>query len=43
MEEKASRLPALLVLPLILFILPPLFLVLVGPSILQLFDAIGAM
>jgi tight adherence protein C len=43
MEEKAARLPALLVLPLILFILPPLFLVLVGPSILQLFDAIGAM
>jgi tight adherence protein C len=43
MEEKASRLPALLVLPLILFILPPLFLVLVGPSILQLFDAIGSM
>ncbi|WP_137178728.1 type II secretion system F family protein [Roseomonas sp. AR75] len=43
MEEKAARLPALLVLPLILFILPPLFLVLVGPSILQLFDAVGAM
>jgi tight adherence protein C len=43
MEEKAARLPALLVLPLILFILPPLFLMLVGPSVLQLFDAIGAM
>jgi tight adherence protein C len=43
LEEKAARLPALLVLPLILFILPPLFLLLVGPSILTLFDAIGAM
>ncbi len=36
MEEKAARLPALLVLPLILFIMPSLFIVLIGPSILQL-------
>lgn len=43
MEEKAARLPALLVLPLIMFILPPLFLVLVGPSMLKLFDALGAL
>jgi tight adherence protein C len=41
LEEKAARLPALLVLPLILFILPPLFLVLVGPSMLSLVDAFG--
>lgn len=41
LEEKAARLPALLVVPLIIFILPPLFLVLVGPSMLQLFDALG--
>jgi tight adherence protein C len=41
LEEKAARLPALLVLPLILFILPPLFLVLVGPSMLALVDAFG--
>lgn len=40
LEEKAARLPALLVVPLILFILPPLFLVLVGPSMLQLFDVL---
>ena len=31
-EEKAARLPALLVLPLILFILPCLFIVLAGPA-----------
>jgi tight adherence protein C len=36
MEEKAARLPALLVMPLILFIMPSLFIVLVGPSALQL-------
>lgn len=35
-EEKALRLPALLVLPLILFILPCLFIVLAGPSVIQL-------
>ncbi|WP_051328711.1 type II secretion system F family protein [Geminicoccus roseus] len=38
MEEKAARLPALLVLPLILFIMPSLFIVLIGPSILQLMN-----
>jgi tight adherence protein C len=36
MEEKAIRLPALLVGPLILFILPALFIALVGPSVLEL-------
>jgi tight adherence protein C len=36
MEEKAVRLPALLVLPLILFIMPSLFIALVGPSILAI-------
>jgi tight adherence protein C len=43
LEEKAARLPALLVVPLIVFILPPLFLVLVGPSMLQLFDVVGTL
>ncbi|WP_191058673.1 type II secretion system F family protein [Geminicoccus harenae] len=38
MEEKAARLPALLVLPLILFIMPSLFIVLIGPSVLQLMN-----
>lgn len=35
-EEKAARLPALLVLPLTLFILPCLILLLAGPSFVQL-------
>jgi tight adherence protein C len=34
-EEKAARLPVLLTLPMILFILPSLFLVVGGPAILQ--------
>jgi tight adherence protein C len=36
LEEQATRLPALLVLPLILFIMPCLFVVLVGPSVIIL-------
>jgi tight adherence protein C len=34
-EEKAARLPATLTVPMILFILPPLFVVLIGPAIIQ--------
>jgi len=36
LEEKAIRLPALLVGPLILFILPALFIALIGPSIIEM-------
>ncbi|HEX3700474.1 MAG TPA: type II secretion system F family protein [Phenylobacterium sp.] len=35
-EEKAARLPATLTVPMIMFILPPLFVVLIGPAILEL-------
>lgn len=35
-EEKAIRLPALLVIPLIVFIMPAVFIALVGPSVLEL-------
>lgn len=35
-EEKAARLPATMTVPLILFILPALFVVLLGPAILDL-------
>lgn len=35
-EEKAIRLPALLVIPLIVFIMPCVFIALVGPSVLEL-------
>ena len=39
-EEKAARLPALLTVPMIIFILPPLFIVLIGPAVLRLIDAL---
>jgi tight adherence protein C len=37
-EEKAAKLPATLTVPMILFILPTLFIVLMGPAIMQVFD-----
>ncbi|MBP0493872.1 type II secretion system F family protein [Pararoseomonas indoligenes] len=40
-EEKAIRLPALLVGPLILFILPALFIALIGPSIIEMGRSFG--
>lgn len=43
LEEKAIRLPALLVGPLILFILPALFIALVGPSVLEIGRTLGDM
>jgi len=38
-EEKAARLPAIMTVPMILFILPPLFIVLIGPAVLSAKDA----
>jgi tight adherence protein C len=35
-EERAARLPVLLTMPMILFILPCVFLVVGGPAIIQL-------
>lgn len=40
-EEKAARLPAILTVPMILFILPPLFIVLIGPAALKVMDAVA--
>ncbi len=37
-EEKAARLPALLTIPMILFILPTLFIVVLGPAVLSMLD-----
>src|SRR4051794_40345288 len=37
-EEKAARLPALLTVPMILFILPTLFIVVLGPAVLSILD-----
>ena len=34
-EEKAARLPAIMTVPLILFILPVLFVVILGPAAIQ--------
>ena len=39
-EEKAARLPATLTVPMILFILPPLFIVLMGPAALSVIDSL---
>ena len=39
-EEKAARLPAIMTVPMILFILPPLFVVLIGPAMLRVSDAL---
>ena len=37
-EEKAGRLPATMTVPMMLFILPALFVVLIGPAILDVMD-----
>jgi tight adherence protein C len=37
-EEKAARLPALMTVPMIMFILPTLFIVLMGPAALGIVD-----
>lgn len=37
-EEKAARLPAVMTVPMMIFILPPLFVVLVGPAVLRIID-----
>ncbi|MDP6572422.1 MAG: type II secretion system F family protein [Rhodospirillales bacterium] len=42
-EEKAAKLPATLTLPLVLFILPSLFIVLLGPAILSAIDGLGGL
>ncbi len=37
-EAKAAKLPATLTIPMILFILPPLFVVLIGPAVLKVMN-----
>jgi tight adherence protein C len=39
-EEKAARLPAIMTLPMIIFILPPLFIIILGPAVLRTLDAL---
>lgn len=40
-EEKAARLPAILTVPMVIFILPALFVVLIGPAILMTIDSLS--
>jgi tight adherence protein C len=40
-EEKAARLPAILTVPMIIFILPPLFVVLIGPAAIKVMEAMA--
>ena len=42
-EEKAARLPATLTVPLIMFILPALFAVLLGPAVISAIDGLGGL
>ncbi len=42
-EAKAARLPAILTVPMMIFILPCLFIVLMGPAILRMIDALSRM
>ena len=42
-EEKVARLPAMMTVPMIIFILPPLFVVLIGPAALKTVDALSKM
>ena len=37
-EEKAAKLPATLTVPLVVFIMPALFVVLLGPTVLRAMD-----
>ena len=40
-EQKAGSLPAALTVPMILFFLPVLFIVLIGPAIIQVVGTFG--
>jgi tight adherence protein C len=41
LEERANQLPAILTVPMMLFIMPTIFLVVGGPAALQLIDIMG--
>jgi tight adherence protein C len=40
-EEKAAKLPAIMTVPMIMFILPALFMVIIGPAALHIMDALS--
>jgi tight adherence protein C len=39
-EEKGARLPAMMTVPMMVFILPTLFIVILGPGALRIMDAL---
>jgi tight adherence protein C len=41
-EEKAAKLPAIMTVPMIIFILPSLFMVIIGPVVLRVLDTLSA-
>ena len=41
LEERAARLPVLMTMPMLLFILPCLFIVLAGPAAIKIMNAMG--
>jgi len=42
-EEKAMKAPVKMLIPLVVFVLPVLFIVLLGPTILQIIDQFGGL
>jgi tight adherence protein C len=40
-EQKAARLPALMTVPMIIFILPTLFIIIISPAVVKLMDTLG--
>ena len=38
-EEKAMKLPVKLLFPMVMFILPVLFIVLLGPAVMKILDS----
>lgn len=38
-EDKAAKLPAIMTVPMILFILPSLFMIILGPAVIHIMDA----
>lgn len=41
LEERANRLPAIMTVPMMLFIMPVIFLIVGGPAVLRLIDMLG--
>lgn len=42
-EAKAAKLPATLTVPMVLFIMPALFVVLIGPAVIRAIDGLGGL